>query len=813
MAVLCENAGDYASAIGHRRKSLAIKEKTLGKEHPNIATTKMELANDLTSIGQYTEASNLNLEAFDIRIKVFGNESLETAEICLEICQDCVNLRDYKNARDFGSQALKIQQASLDSSHPDLARTYLMLGILASRRQEFAEAESNFEKALSIYNSLEVTDHPMVGQVMIHLGQALRLQGKLSEAVAVFEKSALNLATARGGEHPDVAVPLYGVAESAFLIQDFPVALAACDKARRITRKHFASVLPYLAEQELLTFVDDEDTDRFAKIMSASLMLLGDEKVAELSATWALNHKGIVQVALAEQNRLLNQIVDSKQMQNSVKLQLLRQQLAQLSMVSDEDFDLIKIRGQRDRLTTEIDTLVRELTLGLPIADQSEPWIEIEEVRESLTLGTYVIQFVRFDRYLFQGESDWGSAHYLAWVIPPGNDAPVRMIDLGPADPIDQMVDIVRRDIAKSGGPEGSIKRDGEEKESSRLQKTMAELASKIYLPIAPHVRSAKQLVLSPDGPLWLIPWASLPTEDGSQYLVEKIALSFAISPRDLVKKKNPNNIQQAPLIFANPRFDLAPDGVWKSIRDVLATKAPTEDERQRSFKPTSTHRFSNVLPLPNTAIEAELITPSLQSYTGFAPKSYLDRYALETVVKAVNRPNVLVFGTHGFFLDELKTSAKGASSSQNGAYPRNPMLRCGLLLAGCRDQTAGTGTAGDDGVLTGLEIVGLQLEGTELVVLSACETAVGSVRNGEGVASLCQAFHLAGAQSVVATLWTVPDRDTALLINKFMAELAAGKSKPEALRSAQIDRIQKRRERYGAAHPYFWSAVTVSGN
>jgi CHAT domain-containing protein/Arc/MetJ-type ribon-helix-helix transcriptional regulator len=813
LAVLSENAGDYPAAIGHRRKSLGIKEKIFGLEHADIATAKMELANDLTSIGQYAEAGKLDLEAFDLRIKLFGNESLEIAEIMVEICQDCVNLGDYKNASDFGSQALKIQQGSLDRSHPDLARTHSIIGILDSRRGEFEAAESNFKKALSIYRRVRGADHPMVGQVMIHLGQAQRLQGKLAKAVDTFEKSASILASSRGESHPDVAVPLYGVAESAFLMQDFPKALEACDKARRITRQHFASVLPYLPEQELLTFVDDEDTDRFAKIMSASLLLLGDEKVAELSATWALNHKGIVQVALSEQNRMLNQIVDPKQTKNREKLQLLRQQLAQLSMVSNESFDLIKMNDQRERLTIEIDALVRDLTLGLSTADSSEPWIELNDVRKSLAQETYVVQFVRFNRYLFQGETDWGPAHYLAWVIPPANGDPVSMIDLGPAEPIDKIVAKVRGDIAKAGGPEGSIKRDGEEQVSSSSEKVMAELGSKTFLPIAPHVRSAKQLVLSPDAALWLAPWASLPTEDGSQYLIEKLALSFAISPRDLVRKGKLNNNQQAPLIFANPRFDLTPDGVWTSIRAVLDTRAPTESDRQRSFKPTSTHRFSKVLPLPNTAIEAEMIAPSLESYTGIAPIRYLDRYALETVVKAAYRPKVLVFGTHGFFLDESKTNAKDSNSSRDAADSRNPLLRCGLLLAGCKDQTAGTGTAGDDGVLTGLEIGGLQLEGTELVVLSACETAVGSVRNGEGVASLCQAFHLAGAKSVVATLWTVPDRDTALLINKFMAELASGKSKPEALRNAQLDRIQKRRERYGAAHPYFWAAVTVSEN
>jgi CHAT domain-containing protein len=181
-------------------------------------------------------------------------------------------------------------------------------------------------------------------------------------------------------------------------------------------------------------------------------------------------------------------------------------------------------------------------------------------------------------------------------------------------------------------------------------------------------------------------------------------------------------------------------------------------------------------------------------------------REAEEKVLWSVHSPRVLVFCTHGFFME------------RSNAWPAaNPLHRCGLALANANRRQWQEGSVEkreNDGILFGTEIVDLDLRATELVVLSCCDSSLGEARDGEGVTGLSQAFHLAGARSVMGTLWEVEDLANALLMRDFFRHLAEGKNKADALRSAQRERIRELREgRQKAAHPFYWGAVQLIGD
>jgi CHAT domain-containing protein len=186
---------------------------------------------------------------------------------------------------------------------------------------------------------------------------------------------------------------------------------------------------------------------------------------------------------------------------------------------------------------------------------------------------------------------------------------------------------------------------------------------------------------------------------------------------------------------------------------------------------------------------------------------------ATETALKSLHGPKILHLATHGFFLaDEPLAGQRPGAPPELGTRPstadevrENPLLRSGLVLAGANQLRSGD----DDGILTAMEASGLDLRGTRLVVLSACETGVGKVTNGDGVYGLRRALVIAGAESLMMSLWPVDDAATRDLMAGYYARLSAGKPRSAALR--EVQRELQRVPKY--AHPYYWASFVAAGD
>jgi len=296
---------------------------------------------------------------------------------------------------------------------------------------------------------------------------------------------------------------------------------------------------------------------------------------------------------------------------------------------------------------------------------------------------------------------------------------------------------------------------------------------------------------------------------------------------------------KQGPVVVADPSFDAGMSASNTNSAPVASNKQPARtqnandaatergtDTGRRSFDFASA-RFPR---LPGTAEEGRAIgaiMPGLKLLTG--------AQGTEAALKQLSGPLVLHIATHGFFLPDqtqadAKSGTRGLARGNASALPgENPLLRSGLALAGANvRQSAG----GEDGVLTALEAAGLDLWGTKLVVLSACETGLGDVKSGEGVYGLRRALVLAGSETQVMSLWQVSDAATRDLMVDYYKRLQAGEGRTEALRQVQLAMIKSRpqgaatSEQRGLAgemkmptsaledrsHPFYWASFIQSG-
>ncbi|TET52663.1 MAG: CHAT domain-containing protein, partial [Anaerolineales bacterium] len=337
-----------------------------------------------------------------------------------------------------------------------------------------------------------------------------------------------------------------------------------------------------------------------------------------------------------------------------------------------------------------------------------------------------------------------------------------------PAKRIDRLVARFRRRLTRTG----------------QLRKLARELYDLLLRPVEPHLRGRRNLFLSPDGDLNLVPFGALMDGQG-RYLLQRYGLTYLTSGRDLLHlSAAPAKRTGQTVVLAAPAF-----GGGDNAGD-----APGPSPRTRGRRAFGMEKMTWD-PLPGTEQEARNIKrvfPEARLLVG--------KLASESAVKKLAAPRLLHLATHGFFLPD-----RGDPAAHRLASIENPLLRSGLALAGANRRQAGD----EDGLLTALEAAQLDLWGNRLVVLSACETGLGEASVGEGVYGLRRALVIAGARSLLMSLWRVDDEATRDLMDAFYRRLRSGKGLSEALRQSQLEMI----ENENRAHPFFWAAFILSGD
>jgi CHAT domain-containing protein len=364
---------------------------------------------------------------------------------------------------------------------------------------------------------------------------------------------------------------------------------------------------------------------------------------------------------------------------------------------------------------------------------------------------------------------------YAAYVVGTKGD-PVT-IELGEAAAIDKAVEDFRKAVAD---PDNDRALD---LGNALYKLTMAK--------IIPKLGGATNILIAPDGALNVVPFSAL-VDDKQDFLIKKYLFTYLTSGRDLLRLSVKTKAQGGGVVFADPKFDAtapAPSG------------GTTRGSRSADL------RSLRWVPLPGTGQEADALQKTMKGL-----KVYRGDQATEGQLKSLHAPKILHLATHGFFLadeapppqaDQMQAQSPSPNSAASQTY-ENPLLRSGLALAGANKLSSGN----DDGVLTALEASGLDLWGTKLVVLSACETGVGKVSNGEGVYGLRRSLVIAGAESLVMTLWQVDDFATKDLMAGYYKKLAAGKPRSAALREIQLELSAQ--DKY--KHPFYWASFLPAG-
>ena len=792
LANLYQLTGDLVKAEQVYERAVAIKEKTLGPEHRDVALSLNNLGIVLRNRGDFVKAEQLYNRALAIREKALGPEHIDVAASLHNLAIVTRDQGDYPRTEALHKRALEIQTKAFGPDHPDVAASLSNLAGLYRLTGESEKVEPLFQRALAIQEKALGPDHPEVAMSLNGLARHYIEQGDYSKAEPLLNRALLIGEKSLGPEHPEVASSFSRISDVNAAKGQIENAVAAQSRADAITEHNIALNLTTGSERQKLAYLNSlsDTTDRTVSLHVRSAP--DNSEARSLAATAILQRKGRVLDAMADSLTALRQRFSAEDQKLLDRLKETTAQLAGLVLNGPQQMTLAEhqqrinaLEEQRERLESQISNR------SAGFYPQTKP-VTLAAVRTAVPDGAALVEFAVYQPHNTRVEKDQkssGEPRYVAYVLL--RQGEVKWKELGDARIIDEAVGQMREAL-----------RDPARRDVVQLSR---ELHRRVMQPLRAMVSPATRLIISPEGPLNLIPFEAL-VDEQQRYLVESYSISYVTGGRDLLRMQVARDSKSRPVVVADPLFGEPPIAQAEPAR---ASKSQNS-LRRRGQSITTAEDLSSVYFAPLVGTEQEsraikLLFPDAEVLTR--------QQATESALKRIDAPRILHVATHGFFLQsadnanpQLKSGRETAGTRAINAHAKieNPLLRSGLALAGANYRAS----SGEDGILTALEASSLNLWGTKLVTLSACDTGLGAVKGGEGVYGLRRAFVLAGAESLVMSLWPVSDTVTRELMTAYYAGLKNGLGRGEALRQVQLNMLKRK----GRQHPFYWASFIQSG-
>ncbi len=746
-AVLFQETARYNEAEKYFQDALATVKQTLGEQSQEYAIVLNNQAIFFSKIGRYDQAVEKLKSAITILDQQQKNNLRNTVGF-----QSNLALLYQKTGKFQDAEAiyLKLEKAlKAQSNNPFYAGVLDNLALLYIQMNKLDKVESYFRQSADVYKARFGNQNPNYAKVLNDLGNFYRMQGRFVEAEQTLTESLTIRSNALDPGHPDFVKSEEDLGILYWKKGDLQKAYGNLQSAMTKSLDFVSRYFPPMSEAEKTKYWDILQP-RFQRFYNYCL---------DAQATNPAIVQDMYNYQIATKALLLNSTNKIKlTIFNSGNADLIKdyktwldkkEALARYYSLSKEDLKDQKI----DLVSLEQEANDMERSLSQRSGDFSQGYstekINFEKIASLLGDTEAVVELIRIRIF----DKDFTSDSKYAALVLTKNTAELKLIVLDNGNQLETRYAKFYRNA---------------------IQQKIADQYSyeQFWSRIEPALTGKKTVYISPDG---------------------------------VYNQINLNTLKKTNGDFVIIKFDLAIIGNSKDIISLKNTKS-SASKKDAFLLGFPNYGGETIAPLPGTKVEVEGISKILKT-SGYQVSLSEQNEATESKIKSLKGSALVHIATHGYFLPDAESGGVGVDSEN---AKNNPLLRSGLLLAGAAKTMSGEVLpnleSNDNGVLTAYEAMNLNLNGTDLIVLSACETGLGDVRAGEGVYGLQRAFIVAGAKAMVMSLWKVDDAATQALMTNFYTNLSKGGSKLKAFKQAQLQLMLKYKE------PYYWGAFVMIG-